>query len=391
MGANKEQRTWYSLSHGSFNRTYVSSDDGDDALVFKEVHYDEFNTDTPERSVYLWNIMNPDLNPKAQIATVTLSDGEDVTGWTCPLVTSKYLKRTPSTDQSYEHYKPGEIFARDIKQSVENGLKSPTITEDDALMSAALVDIFQRTGRLITDAANPGNFVITEDGRAICIDVGLALKIEQAEEDHYAERYTGRYHSVSGAAWTNLRAEITANWKEEKSPYPQTVLMSKALCFIKTNRPDIRNLEFLKSNDENTKILAAAYDGDAEAGITLLDQEHPLTLKSMKESCELVLRDYINSRGFIDEGQTFTTSKVTNVFRQKLLTEKKVAAALELITKIQGAGSKEEITEYINDMKSKDDLTQGTFTKGYEASLGQCLAISDLPLPPPSMEARPYS
>jgi len=385
MGADKKQRTWHELSHGSFNITYIS-DDG--TVVFKSVYNDEYKTDTPERSVYLWNIMNPDLTPKAEIATVTLPDGAVVTGWTCPLVTSKYLKLTPKTDQIYEHYEPSAVFARDIKQSVKNGLESPTKTEDDALISAALVDIFQRTGRLITDAANPGNFIITEDGKAICIDVGLALKIEQEEENKYTERFEGRYHSVSGEAWQALAPSITTNWQEEKSHYPQTVSMSKALCFIKINRPDIRNIEFLKPNDENTKILAAAYDGDPKEGIALLEQKRPLTLKSMKESCELVLRDYINSRGSIDEGQTFTTSKVTNKFRNKLLTEKKVSAALELITKIQGATSKDAIAECINAMRT-DDLTQGTFTRGYEASLGQCLAITDLPLSPPSLEAAP--
>jgi hypothetical protein len=91
-------------------------------------------TDLPERSVRLWNEINPDLEPEATLISTEMGDG-----WACP-----FIKGVQASDHE---------------------------------MSVALIDIFNRTGRIVVDATAPENFIKTPSGKVVCIDIGMALQI----------------------------------------------------------------------------------------------------------------------------------------------------------------------------------------------------------------------
>jgi hypothetical protein len=98
--------------------------------------------DEPSRSIRLWNEINSELTPAAKIVTHTLKGKsyaglpvEVDIGWTCP-----FIKGRESTQL-------------EIKSS--------------------LIDIFNRTGRVILDAIARDNFKTTAEGKVICIDIDL--------------------------------------------------------------------------------------------------------------------------------------------------------------------------------------------------------------------------
>ena len=55
---------------------------------------------------------------------------------------------------------------------------------DDDLICETVIDIYRRTGNIILDACNPSNFVLF-DGRAVCIDVDLAINRESISSEDF--------------------------------------------------------------------------------------------------------------------------------------------------------------------------------------------------------------
>ena len=129
---------WIRIGKGSYNVAYRSEDS---RLVFK-VAQDDSPTDIPERSVRLWNLLNPNLQPPAQVSRQKIS-GKWVTGWTCPFVVG--------------------------------------VQASDKEIRQGLIDVFNRTGRIIMDAVAPDNFLKTRNGDIVCIDIGHALEMEKRE------------------------------------------------------------------------------------------------------------------------------------------------------------------------------------------------------------------
>ena len=68
---------WVLLGAGSYNRAYRSQDSREVLKIQKNAA----ETDTPERSVRLWNLINPDLVPPAR-----LEDSAHGKGWVCPFI-----------------------------------------------------------------------------------------------------------------------------------------------------------------------------------------------------------------------------------------------------------------------------------------------------------------
>lgn len=68
----------------------------------------------------------------------------------------------------------------------------------------------------------------------------------------------------------------------------------------------------------------------------------------MKKSCEKVLLNYINSRGELGENKVFKASRITQYFRNTLLTNLKIDSAQLLIKKIHAACSIEEIQKELS-------------------------------------------
>lgn len=78
---------WEFLGSGSYNRAYINR--GTNTVFNTQSESVAAATDSPERSVRLWNEINPHLRPKAEVMTIM---GEK--GWTCP-----FVEGTQATDK----------------------------------------------------------------------------------------------------------------------------------------------------------------------------------------------------------------------------------------------------------------------------------------------------
>lgn len=163
---------------------------------------------------------------------------------------------------------------------------------------------------------------------------------------------------------------------------PQTAAITKALLFIRSFRPDIHNVDFLKENNTYITQLAEAYENNKDEaydkGIELLKAKQPVSLSSIKKSCENALMNYIQSRGSLNEKNIFRASTITKYFKNVLLTGQKVAKAQEIIKTINNAKSLTEIAAIL-ESNSKDSLLTKGFNSKFGACLGLCKMISQVP------------
>lgn len=263
---------WTLVNNGRFNWIYRNGDKGDGDLILKIAIENKSPLeataidvmDNYARSVRLWSEINPNLEPPPRIETVILNDIK-MTGWVCPFI---------------EGTKPSDSDIRD-----------------------ALIDIFNRTGRIIVDAAAKNNFIKTSEGKVVCIDIGMAVQLEEREEICIVgTRHRSSFSSLD--TWRDMSHSYT-NWFEDE-PYhqhiPETIQTVKALLFIKDHRPDITNVDFLTRNPQALGTLAHAYDmehipdsrlipaiQDSENAVVaaenIIASEQNLSLESIKQYC----------------------------------------------------------------------------------------------------------
>jgi hypothetical protein len=220
--------TWKVLGSGSYNTAYVNNKK---TLVFKVQLDSNDMTDLPERSVRLWNEINSHIDPKAELMNIQGLGN----GWTCPYINGKQAS--------------------------------------DLEMGIGLIDIFNKTGRIVVDAAAPNNFIRTESGKIVCIDIGMALQLEEREKLQFVDTKLIRRNSITSLnTWQSLQdVYIPFFNKCSKLNLHVTSDTVKALLFIKQYRPDIFDVNFLKNdviyskNNVNSKaslvqLLALAYD-----------------------------------------------------------------------------------------------------------------------------------
>lgn len=218
---------WRRLAEGEYNKVYINAEETE---VFK-VQLTEHDSDNPERSVRLWNLMNPDVYPERP---ARLHDDRVLgRGWICPYICG---------EQANDH---------DI--------------------STALLQIFNRTGRIILDALSRGNFIRTLDGQVVCVDIGMAVELERRDaipspltpsSDRAApEALTRKKSKTSLYIWATLQGEYNKYFEEDYATkhYPQTASIIKALLFIKIQRPDISNVDFLIDKPDLIALLVDAY------------------------------------------------------------------------------------------------------------------------------------
>jgi hypothetical protein len=367
------------LGAGSYNYA-IRSDGGQFVLKIQQfdLKFDEETglkhkeekrpkTDTAERSVRLWNEINAGLNPPAFILSLDglgivaeiKADGTEVllegVGWVCP-----YIEGVQASDEEIQ---------------------------------GKLLEIFNRTGRIITDATAKKNFIRTPNGTVVCIDIGMALEMEKRDEVFLAEEGRARSNSfVSLETWKKYQHTFTTFFSDsEKAGYPHSVNTIKALLFIKEHRPDIYNMDFLKTSHVGLiQSLAKAYDaydpqktsdtleeldwahekreklkeyglGDLEYEVGddglefdretrqeeaiqeachALAEEQSVTFESIKASCVHVLTHYIESQGAVIEKQgTFQPARITQWLRDDLAAARKTDQAKVLIGKLEKAES----------------------------------------------------
>ena len=203
---------WIFLGAGSYNRAYKSKD-GREVLKIQKSAVDA--TDTPERSVRLWNAINAHVPPPARLEVSELGSG-----WVCPFIEGEQAS--------------------------------------DTEMAEALIDIYNRTGRIVVDATAVKNFVRTPTGQVLCVDVGMAMQLERREERGL--QMVRRKSVVSLNAWSRLSDAFNPFFAQCAYSNPETVNVVKALLFIKYNRPDMYDVSFLKTKPELVNKLAGAYD-----------------------------------------------------------------------------------------------------------------------------------
>ncbi|KTD68595.1 MULTISPECIES: hypothetical protein [Legionella] len=370
---------WKKLGSGVYNDTYVS-DDG--TRVLKIQKRENEITDSPERSVRLWNEINPDLKPPAAIIQTEFG-----LGWVCP-----YIKGRQSTDKE---------------------------------ISAALIDIFNRTGRIIVDAASPKNFITTPEGKVICVDIGMALQLDKKEEQQFGRER--RNSVISQASW-----ELTSEqYKDVIFPLTRFVLKMedtvntiKALLFLRENRPDITNADFLNTThsykskfgiilqrtylttlsnafstekekqddainalkEANTEVkdhrsnsVTTSTPNDEQLSvdevIKMLKDEMPPTVTTFKGSCIKELERYIKSRGSLNYEGHFEPSFLTRKLRDEALTGDKVEKALRLIENIRKENTIEGVKSLIDEAQKDQMVNKARFGSGLASRLNRCICI----------------
>ena len=187
---------WSVLGGGTYNDVYINKEQ---TLVLK-MQKNNAKTDDPERSVRLWNEINPNCKPKACVVNTKWG-----IAWVCPFI------------------------------------KGRQATDDE--MSKAIIDIFNNTGRIVVDATAEKNFITTPEGKVLCIDIGMALELEKKEERSFSG-IIRRNSIVSLTCWRNLQHDFDPFFNDCQGENPKSVNTVKALLYIKNNRPDIFDLIF---------------------------------------------------------------------------------------------------------------------------------------------------
>lgn len=192
---------WVRLGAGSYNFVYLNRKRN---LILKIAQNKSESTDTPERSVRLWNIINAHISPPAKITH--LNKGFEA--WTCPFIYGEQ-----ASEKEITH---------------------------------ALIRIFNRVGRIVIDALSSGNFIKTPSGEVVCVDIGMALLLEYRNENKLLPQKNRRRQKsiVSLNAWTNfLRSDIFHYFNSPGFFLSNTTI--KALLYIKSYFPNITNADFL--------------------------------------------------------------------------------------------------------------------------------------------------
>jgi hypothetical protein len=251
------------LAAGAFNYVYTYFKNGKKMVLKIQrdtddagIKYNDHNLtfDNPKRSIELWNSINPNVSPPAALHPW---------GWTCP-----YIIQNASDQEIYE----------------------------------CLIDIFNRTGRVVTDA-HRDNFRKTPEGEVACIDPGFVLQFEKRDTP-FPER--ARRRSEISLSFGSLNSHIKFLEKQNEEKKIEIIIpqLIKALIIIKNHRPDMINVDVLKTDFTLLDQLAEAYYDDTH----LL----PMALESLDRAIDLM-----------KENKHEQESKDTQE-SQKLLTENNV-------------------------------------------------------------------
>lgn len=353
---------WSLMDSGFYNQVYLS-EDGRSVLKVpilgeERPFQDDPQTDLPERAVRLWNMINKNIKP----AAYELKE-ENLHGWVSP-----FIEGDPASDKE---------------------------------IANALMDICFQTGRVIVDAATPGNFLTKINGTVVCVDIGLALQLEVNEEK--AVRASRRGSDVSLDAWEKLNRHhaFESLWEAQQASYPKTIQTIKALLFIKQNHLvfDEKSLNILKNNESLVDQLAQAYhqpnnkqaaiNAFEEARETKIEIETPTAaeagrsravsprllhklLQRVEEACCQELDQYLLSRQPSKSG-----FNLIDFLRNKSLTNYKVTQAQDIKEKIGSADSLGEIKNILQEaLQDKKLVEAGIFTSsGMKKCLETCMDI----------------
>lgn len=198
--------------------------------------------DTPERSVRLWNEINPTM--PATLVRVNFSHQnkrvENQLAWSAPFIQGK------------------------------NASDSETMN--------AVINIFNKTQRIIYDANNRGDFIPLENGTTVCVDIGVALKMPRLSGPASRQRLLSDASKQRSFFFKEQVSQI-----QRCMDMPKTISTIKALSFIASERPDIVNVLFLKSKPELLELLSRGSESATmrEKALTELNDILPVALDSV--------------------------------------------------------------------------------------------------------------
>lgn len=352
---------WNYLASGSYNDVYLNQEK---TLVFKIQQSREDRADNPERSVRLWNLFNSHITPPAQRITI-----EDKSGWICPYIEGSF-------------------------------------NVSDTEISDIVLDIFNRTGRILVDAVAKHNFIKTNppNSQVVCIDFGLALALECQEDNASREKSI-----TSLETWENIKTELSSFFKQSTLTQPLSTALIKALLFIKLNRPDMHNADFLRNNKTLIKKLATAYDiyqnemnylnanllkqiddcflnkevvrsqPSLEVNTIMATPEIILSPESqrlplIKAYCEMELNNYLISREQSMTSLALIPLINNSFFRNQELTARKVNAVNNAIANLKKAKSIQALSQVIKTLDTPD-LLSSSYTYGLEQAIKKCQSV----------------
>jgi hypothetical protein len=209
-------------------------------LEEEEIHQD-LSMDTIERSVRIWNEINPALPAKPFEVTIK---GVLRSGWLCP-----YIEGRQANDKE---------------------------------ITNTLIDIYRRTGRIVVDAIGHKNVLTQSNGRSVCVDIGFALHLdyEYGPLPRIRDRTTQRNRSGSTASvtqWRYLQDKFTYFFSNQSYQYTLATAVTQALLFLNKHTPDLRDVGFL--TDMNISgALAQAYRKELYAPT----ESHELVSKALE-------------------------------------------------------------------------------------------------------------
>ncbi|PJD93551.1 MAG: hypothetical protein CK424_01755 [Legionella sp.] len=332
-----EQKTeWKFIGSGSSHVAFV---DKDKKWVFKMLIPDENDMRHPyedsKRSVRIYNEINKNLTRPAKEIEIDNLPPE-------------YSIRTPAH---------GWISAYiDGRQATDEEIK------------ALVLYIYNTTGRILIDATTMGNCLTLPDGRCVCVDIDLALKLDR-EEDNLLSDPLPRASFASLETWNSFQKKIPEyGLAAKENHFPLTSKLIKALIFIKSIRPDIRNVSLLNGPTE-LNWLASAYDEMMSPLNTniiinlaqdLLEQERPAHLSNLKSTC-------------VDLITPFSREELSDTNNRHVLENIQIICK-KLIQDIHDAVTFEELIGYIEEIRAIQSIK---IYPGLNSALGKCLLASD--------------
>ncbi|MFY7698193.1 MAG: hypothetical protein ACOVQX_05210 [Legionella sp.] len=318
---------WKILGSGAYNTVYRSNDGKLVLKIQKRLGSLSDRYDSPERSVRLWNLINPSLEPKATIVNTELGRG-----WICP-----YVDGEKPTDEELSH---------------------------------ALITIFNQTGRVVVDAMSKKNFIKTNSGELVCVDVGMALLITSNRSNQRAISKKRKYSIISNEAWNKEKNGLAPFFTMFSQQYPLSIATIKTLIYVSWKDSETSNTNLLVANHTELLNIANKYD-------QVLQQQSPTTLEHTKQYCINQLKNYIASRGSISINGRFEPSFITWVFRDSRLTAFKIKSAQKLMRAIREASSLSDIKDLITQDFQIKKLKKARLSSDYIVTIGKCNDMVD--------------
>lgn len=246
-------------------------------------------------------------------------------------------------------------------------------TATDAEISQKIIDIYQRTGRIILDAPVKQNFICTPYDEVICIDVGFAFQI------YSNPRREPSFTSLN--QWQNFKHQFNYDFfhRSQKNPFfSQTVHTIKSLIFLQKHLPNLKDCQFLFDHPSIARYLSNCYDkGDNiptyELKVTLEHIEFH-SFEQVQKRCIQNFMNYLELRCLIDEhflnfkenprnfSGELKLSWYSYLFLDRELTLQKIKWAQRQI-------------QYINNCQNHQELKRWLHRKTFKNSSNSCISF----------------